>query len=84
MKLNEQVANAILLDLLDRSGIQNILEEIKDSDPETYQDIKDSIAQAAMNVIADWLENSTSCCYGKNCSLCNTRKVAAKQLRDGE
>lgn len=46
MNTDERRADAVLADLLDRAGIQNELEAVKYSDPETWQDIRQSIARA--------------------------------------
>jgi predicted solute-binding protein len=47
----EAMATAVLSDLLDRRGIKNILRDIKDNDPETWQEICDGIGTAALDAM---------------------------------
>jgi hypothetical protein len=46
-RCDEAMADAVLADLLDRGGIQQMLEEIKYGDPETWRDIRGAIGAAA-------------------------------------
>lgn len=49
----ERIGDAILADLLGRKGVGNELEQIQDSDAETWQDIRTAVAAAALRELRD-------------------------------
>lgn len=46
-----RVADAVLSTLLDRRGIRQPLEEIRDSDPETWAELRDTIGRLAIEAM---------------------------------